>query len=129
MKPCVCRLFFARADELRDRDGSAGGKSGEKSDDKGYDLSGGSAHARQCLFPYELPHDHTVDRVVELLKKSPEQDREKEQEKLFPDHAFCDFIFCLLHGFHEKSPYLFLLITCWHMYYKRSLNKEQYDMH
>ena len=95
VQPLVCRFFISCAEELRDRDRGAGGKAGEEADDQGDDLRGGSAHTGEGLLPHELSDDHAVYRVVELLKKCAQQDREKEEQKLLPDDPFGNCIFCL----------------------------------
>ena len=41
-----------------------------------------TAHRRQRLLSDKLSHDHRVRRIVELLEKGSEQDREKEKEVL-----------------------------------------------
>ena len=92
------------------------GEPGEEAYHKGNDLGGRTAYARKRFFSHKLSHDHTVDRIIKLLKKSSEQDREEEQEKLLPDDAFCNLVFCLLYGFHEK----FSFERIRHMYYNLS---------
>ena len=37
--------------------------------------------------------------------KCAQQNRKKEQQKLFPDNSFCNFVFCLMYCFH-KIPLL-----------------------
>ena len=101
VETCICCIFFPCPCELGDGDGSARGKSGEETDYQGNDLRRGTAHTGKRFLPYKLTYDHTVNRIVKLLEKCSEQDREKEQQKLFPDDSFCDFIFCLTYCFHN----------------------------
>ena len=66
---------------------------GEKPDYKSDDLRRGTAHAGECFLSHELPYDHAVYCVVELLEKCAQQNREKEEQKLLPDRPFGDRIF------------------------------------
>ena len=92
-RPAFAVFSFPRACELRDGHGSTRGEPGEEAYHKGNDLGGRTAYARKRFFSHKLSHDHTVDRIIKLLKKSSEQDREEEQEKLLPDDAFCNLVF------------------------------------
>lgn len=60
-----------------------------------------AAHGGQRLRANELPHDDGVRRVVKLLKKRTEQNREKEIQQLLPDHALGD----LVHGHPSADPF------------------------
>ena len=101
VETCICCIFFPCPCVLGDGVGSARGKYGEETDYQGNDLRRGTAHTGKRFLPYKLTYDHTVNRIVKLLEKCSEQDREKEQQKLFPDDSFCDFIFCLTYCFHN----------------------------
>ena len=55
-----------------------------------YQKGGASPHRRQRPRSHEAPDDHRICRVIQLLKKGPEENREKEAENLFPDGPFRD---------------------------------------
>ena len=95
VEPLVCRFDILRSEELGDSDRGAGGESGKESHDQGHDLGGGASHAGERLLSHKLPHDHTVYGIVKLLEKGAQQDREEEQQELFPDRPLCDLIFDL----------------------------------
>ena len=73
--------------------GRARGQSDKKAYQQVDDGSGAAANRRQCFFAYETPDNDRIRRIVELLEKGTEQDREEEQQQLFPDHPFCYFVF------------------------------------
>ena len=105
METGVRCLFFPRAPvNCAMVHGSTRGEPGEEAYHKGNDLGGRTAYARKRFFSHKLSHDHTVDRIIKLLIKSSEQDREEEQEKLLPDDAFCNLVFCLLLVSMKNSP-------------------------
>ena len=89
----VCCFDIPRSEELGNSDRGSGGESGKESHDQRYDLSRGAADAGESFFPNKLSHDHAVYGVVKLLEKGAQQDREEEQQKLFPDRPLCDLIF------------------------------------
>ena len=68
------------------------------------DDTGGAAYSGQRLFAHILAHHHGVHRVVELLKKSPQQDGKEEQQELFPNHALGDPVLGLLALRHPRTP-------------------------
>ncbi len=68
----------------------AGGHAHKQTHQKIDEHAGGSAHGGQSLFAHEIAHNHSVRRIVELLKKRSQQNREKERQQLLPDHAFCN---------------------------------------
>ena len=93
---CVVRTVRLRDDHCR-----AGGKPHEQVDEEVDERARSAAHGGQRLRANELPHDDGVRRVVKLLKKRTEQNREKEIQQLLPDHALGD----LVHGHPSADPF------------------------
>ena len=65
------------------------------------DLVDRSPDSRQSLLTYKTTDNNAVGRVIYLLKKCSDHDRKKENQKLFPDHTFCNLIL-LIHS--HDSP-------------------------
>jgi hypothetical protein len=79
-------LAVLRAEELRDDDRRARRNADEEADQQ-VDNRAGRANGRERLLADILADDDRIDRIVELLEEGPDQNREKEQQKLLPDHA------------------------------------------
>ena len=101
-------LLLFRAVELGNDDGCARGKPYKKADKQIDERTRRAADGRKRLLADEFAHDGRVHGVVELLEKGAEQDGEEKQQKLLPDHAFCDLIDLLLF-IHSLSPSSILL--------------------
>ena len=68
--------------------------------------AGCSPDGGQRLLADKLAHDNRVRRVIKLLKKRAQNDREEKQQQLLPDHAFCDAVDripCLAHMNRSSS--------------------------
>ena len=85
-------LMVAGAVILRDHHPGAGGKPHEKSHQEIDDGGGGTTYCGQGLLSHKITYDHRIGGVVQLLKKGPEKDRKKEDQKLLPDNALRDLI-------------------------------------
>ena len=59
---CISGIFCSK--KLSDCDGSAGGKTGKKSDHKSNNLGGGSAYAGERFFSHELSNNNSIHSVV-----------------------------------------------------------------
>ena len=77
----------SRAEKLGDDDRGARGDAHKKAQQQ-VDQRAGGAHRRQGAGAHILPHHYGVHRVVQLLEEGPDQDGEKEDEQLFPDHPW-----------------------------------------
>ena len=77
----------ARAEKLRNNDRRAGRQADEKADQQIDQRARRAADRRQRLFADKLADDNGVRRVIELLEKRAQHNREKEQQELFPDNA------------------------------------------
>ncbi len=102
-------LVVAAAVMLGNNDRCARRKPDKKAHQQVDDGGSGTAYGSQRLLADKIADDDRVCGIIELLKKCPEQDREKEDEQLFPDHALCDLVGCLLLGsrslcFHKYKP-------------------------
>ena len=82
-----------------DHDAGADGSSCEEHDDHVDDTCCGP-NSGEGVGADEVSDDETVYGVVELLKKRPEQNREKEIQQLLPDHSLGD----LVHGHPSADP-------------------------
>ena len=80
----------------------AGGKTGEETHQKIDQGGGGAAYRGERLLAYKVSHHYGVCRIIKLLKKGTEQDREEEDQKLLPDNSFRDLIdIHFFPGFHD----------------------------
>ena len=80
-------------------------RAGSYADKKAYkqvDDRARRAHSRQRLGADKLTDNDRVNRVIQLLKKSADQDRKEEKQKLFPNNTFRDPVFCF---FQTSSPF------------------------
>ncbi len=93
-------LAVARAVELRDDDRRTGRQAHEEPNQQVDDGACRAADCRKRLRADEIADYNGIHRIVELLKKSPEQDRKKEDQKLFPNNAFRDSVLCGKLPFH-----------------------------
>ena len=75
----------AGAESLRNDDGGSRRKPHEKAEDKTKDLGGRTSHAGQGGFSCKTPHHHRIHGIIQLLKKSSDQDRKEKHKDLFPD--------------------------------------------
>ena len=78
----------ARTEKLRNNDRRAGRQADEKADQQIDQRARRAADRRQRLLADKLADDNGVRRVIELLEKCAQHNREKEQQELFPDNAF-----------------------------------------
>ena len=70
----------------------AGGKAHEKAHQQIDEGPGAAANGGQGLLAHEISHDDGIGGIIKLLKKRPEQNREKEAQKLLPDDALGDTV-------------------------------------
>ena len=90
------------APELGDDHSGPRSQPGKKAYHEIHQLARGSAHTGQRLLAHKAADDDRVHRIIELLEKCPQDNGEKEDQKLFPDHAFDDLI--LVCSFHPALP-------------------------
>jgi hypothetical protein len=86
---------------LRNNDRRAGSYADKKAY-KQVDDRARRAHSRQRLGADKLTDNDRVNRVIQLLKKSADQDRKEEKQKLFPNNTFRNPVFCF---FQTSSPF------------------------
>ena len=112
-------VLFLSSVKLRNDNRRAACQSCKKSDQQIDQRACGSSHRRQRLFSDKMADNHRVSRIVELLKKSPEQNRKEKDQQLLPDHTFCDLVCFLIFPFF----YLCLLthhFTCMFFFLRNS---------
>ncbi len=80
-------LMVVGAIALGNHDGSAGGKPGTETD-HGIDDTAGGTHGSLCLFRNKIADNQRIDRVVQLLKKQPDDHRNGKFNQMPPDTAF-----------------------------------------
>ena len=90
--PYGSRLFCTEI--LRCQNGSASCEPYVKHDKDSQHGSRGSADGGKGFFSGDPPHDQSIDCIVELLEKGTYEQREKEEEDLFPDDPLRDGIRC-----------------------------------
>ena len=44
-------------------------------------------------FSHKTAYHNRIGGIINLLEQSSKQDRKKEKQKLFPDHALCDLVY------------------------------------
>ena len=86
------RSLFFGAEILRRKNSRASRESDVKHHKDSQHGPRGAAHGREGLLSGDPPDDQSIDRVVELLKKGADQQREKEEEDLLPDDPLRDGI-------------------------------------
>ena len=91
------------AESARYDDTGTGSQSDEKRDQQIDDRSGGSSHRAERLLADEIADNHGIHGVVQLLKDGSRHDRQKEHQKLFPDHAMQKIASFFV---HLSSPYM-----------------------
>ena len=87
MQGVVHRFFVVGAAELGQNHRSAGAESHKEAVDHIHQGPGGP-HRRQGLGTDESAHDDGIHRIVHLLEKGSQQNREEKQKNLFPDDPF-----------------------------------------
>ena len=86
-------IFLSRPIKLGNYYRSTAGKSHKKAHQQVDQRTGGSSYCCQRLLSHEPAHHHGVRRIVKLLKKCSQKDREKKQQKLSENTSLCDAIF------------------------------------
>ena len=89
MQGVIHRFFVVGPAELRQNHRGAGAEAHKETVDHIHQRSGG-AHRRQGLGADEPANDDGIHRIIHLLKKGPQQNREEKQKDLFPDNPFRD---------------------------------------
>ena len=67
-------------------------KAHKEADQQVDDGTSRAANCSQRLFAYKPAHNNGIHGVIKLLEKGSKQDREEENQKLFPDDSFGDLI-------------------------------------
>ena len=111
-------VFAFGAVKLRDYDRCAARYSEKKSDEEIDVDAASSAYGGKGCFAEKLPDDDGIDRIVQLLKKSAEQNREKKRKERAPyrsceDESGCAVVAVTRHGFYCTA----LLCICPALYY------------
>ena len=63
--------------------------------------------AASASFPTKTAYHNRIGGIINLLEQSSKQDRKKEKQKLFPDHALCDLVY----------GGIFLIFVLFHIFY------------
>ena len=91
---CILQLLFTTAAViLGDDNGRTGRQSYEETNDEVDDLAGRAAYAGQGFFSYKTANYHGICRVVKLLEKRSEQNRQEKDQNLLPDNTLCNLIY------------------------------------
>ena len=106
MKCLIQVLLIFRPVKLRHDHGRTGRQSDKNFHDQVHNLVYRTADSRQSFLTYKTTDNNAVGRVIYLLKKCPDHDRKKEDQKLFPDHTFRNLIL-LIHLHNSPISYSF----------------------
>ena len=58
-----------------------------------HDHAGRTTDCSQRFFSHKTAYHNRIGGIINLLEQSSKQDRKKEKQKLFPDHALCDLVY------------------------------------
>ena len=83
-------IFLPRTEILGDDHRSARGQAHKEAHNQIDQRAGSAADGCQRLLANKLTHHHCVHGVIQLLKEGTQQNGEKEQQHLLPDHALGD---------------------------------------